>query len=140
MPSQFSKENRPCLKEVYVDEGSAPVCCVYSELRTITREHTEQAIDAKVSGVIDEEQQLPVRPVPALCWPNVNEPPSHYCFLAYTCVSYFFRVHSHPEVQFRQTVVIYVRLLMALFYKELQIAGTKLSVDALQEVGDTLRG
>ena len=30
--------------------------CVYSELRTmitITREHTEQAIDAKVSGVID---------------------------------------------------------------------------------------
>jgi hypothetical protein len=43
------------------------VCYVYSELHTITWENTKQAIDAEVSGVIGEQQQLPVRPVPALC-------------------------------------------------------------------------
>jgi hypothetical protein len=59
--------------------------------------------------------------------------------LAYTCVPCFFGVQSHPEVQFRQTVVIYVRLLMALLYKELQIARTEPSVDTLQEVGDMLQ-
>ncbi len=42
-------------------------CCVYSELHTVTRKHTEQAIDAEVSSVVGEQQQLPVRPVPALC-------------------------------------------------------------------------
>ena len=54
MTSQFSKKNRPGLKEVYAHEDQPLMCCIYSELRTIGREHAEQAIDAKVSGVINE--------------------------------------------------------------------------------------
>lgn len=43
------------------------VCCLYSEMHTITWEHTKQAIDMEMGGVVGEQQQLPVRLVPALC-------------------------------------------------------------------------
>ena len=55
-------------------KGEPLVRCVYSEPHTITWEQTKQAIDAEMSGVIGEQQQFPVRPIPALCSSKVNAP------------------------------------------------------------------
>jgi hypothetical protein len=52
--------------------------CIYSELYTVAWEHSEQAIDTKTGGVIDELKQLSVRFVPSVCGEKVNEEHDHY--------------------------------------------------------------